>query len=83
MKKIKEVYKEVENEKGNEVKGQKMAPEMTEKDFIKEHKRLIGVMKDGSRAKLDAEIKLQQEELDECLGTKEEKDEPDDSEDID
>ena len=77
------MYGEVEKKKKNEVKGAKMAPEMTEKEFVTEHKRLVKILKSGSRAELDAEAKLQQEELDECLGKKEEMGEPSDSEDID
>lgn len=75
------MYGQVTKEKKNQVKGPKMAPEMTEKEFVKEHKNLIKVLKSGSRSELDAEAKLQQEELDECLGKKEEVGEPVDAED--
>jgi hypothetical protein len=80
MAKIAEVYNESQK---NKVKGTKMAPEMTEKDFIKEHKNLIKILVSGSQAAREAEAKAQQEELDECLGTAEETNEPADAEDLD
>jgi len=40
------------------------------KELIEEHKRLINVLKNGSRKELDEEAKLQQSELDELLDGK-------------
>ena len=80
---IKDLYKEVESEKKNKVKGKEMAPEMSKADFVSEHKNLIKILTSGSQAERNAEAKSQQEELDECLGTAEETDEPMDAEDID
>jgi len=77
---IKDLYKEAV---ANKVKGPKMAPEMTEKEFVTEHKRLVKVLKSGNRAELDKELAIQQEELDEVLGTTEEKGEPADADDTD
>ncbi len=77
---LKSVYSKVEAEKKNAISS---APEMSRSDFISEHKKLIKILKSGSRAEQIAEAEAQQEELDEFLGTKEEKNEPMDAEDVD
>ena len=63
MKKIKEVYKEVEK---NKVKGPKVVT-MKLCDFIEEHEGLIEVLREGSREELLAEAEKQEEELEEYL----------------
>ena len=59
MKKIKEVYKEVEE---NKVKGPKVVT-MKMCDFIEEHESLIKILREGSREELLAEAEKQEEEL--------------------
>ena len=76
---IKTIYNEAQTEKKNKV-GKDIY--MSLDDFVKEHKNLIQILKTGSKAQQIAEAKAQQEELDEEIGTKEEKDEPADADDI-
>lgn len=63
---LKDVYKEVESEKKNKVKGP-ASYSMPLDEFIEEHKRLIKILREGSREELLAEAKKQEEELEECL----------------
>jgi len=62
---IKKIYSEVESEKKNKIK-EKMAY-MSLEEFIKEHKNLIEVLKEGSREELLAEAEKQEDELEKCL----------------
>ena len=73
---IKQIYSEVEKSKVDS------GPSMTKKEFVTEHKRLIKVLNSGDKKALADEAKLQQEELDEFLGTKEEQGEPTDADDM-
>lgn len=66
MKKIKEVYNEVEKEKENEVDDDEVT--MSKDDFIKEHKNLIKILRSGDKKALEAEAKKQEEELEEQIG---------------
>ena len=66
MKKIKEVYNEVEKEKENEVDDDTIS--MSTDDFIEEHKNLIKVLRSGDKKLLEAEAKKQEEELKEEIG---------------
>lgn len=61
MKKIKEVYKEVEDEKENEVEDDVVT--MSTEDFCEEHKNLIKVLRSGDKKMLEAEAKKQEAEL--------------------
>jgi hypothetical protein len=63
MKKINEVYKEVEK---NKVKGPKVVT-MKLCDFIEEHECLIKTLREGSREELLAEAEKQEEELEEYV----------------
>jgi len=63
MAKINEVYKESQV---NKVKDSEIYS-MPLNDFIKEHKKLIGILREGSREELLAEAKEQESELEECL----------------
>jgi len=64
MKKIKEVYKEVEEEKENEVEDDDTVT-MSIEDFCDEHRNLIKVLRSGDKKMLEAEAKKQEEELEE------------------
>ncbi len=66
MKKIKEVYNEVEKEKENEVDDDTIS--MSTDDFIKEHKNLIKVLRSGDKKLLESEAKKQEKELKEETG---------------
>lgn len=66
MKKIKEVYNEVEKEKKNEVEDDTIS--MSTDDFIEEHKNLIKVLRSGDKKALEAEAKNQEKELKEETG---------------
>lgn len=61
MKKIKEVYKEVEDEKENEVEDDVVT--MSTEDFCEEHRNLIKVLRSGDKKMLEAEAKKQEAEL--------------------
>lgn len=61
MKKIKEVYKEVEEENENEVEDDVVT--MSTEDFCEEHRNLIKVLRSGDKKMLEAEAKKQEEEL--------------------
>jgi len=63
---IKDIYKEIENDKSNTPKGKKKV-EMDVEEFIDEHKELIKVLREGSREELLAMAEEQEEELEECL----------------
>lgn len=67
MKKINEIYEEIEHDKSNRPKGKKEI-KMEYKDFCEEHKRLIKVLREGSREELLAEAEKQEEELEEYEG---------------
>lgn len=67
MESIKEVYSKVEEDKKNKVKENSNIYKMSLEDFIDEHKRLIKILKEGSREELLAEAKKQEEELEKCL----------------
>ena len=60
MKKIKEVYKEVEKEKENKVNDE---ISMSRDDFIEEHTNLIKVLRSGDKKTLESEAKKQEKEL--------------------
>lgn len=79
MKKINEVYKEVEDEKENEVDNKVIT--MSREDFIKEHKNLIKVLRSGDKKAQEAEAVKQEEELKDEVG--EDVDEDEDEEDED
>jgi hypothetical protein len=61
MAKIKEVYKEVKKEKENQVDDDKII--MLLDDFIKEHTKLIRILRSGDKKLLEAEAKEQEKEL--------------------
>jgi hypothetical protein len=63
---IKDLYKEVENEKMNKVRESEIYS-MPLDEFIEEHKCLIKTLREGSREELLAEAEKQEEELEECL----------------
>ena len=63
---LKEVYKEAEKEKENMVK-EDTEYSMPLDEFIEEHKKLIKILREGSREELLAEAESQEEELEECL----------------
>lgn len=63
---LKDTYKEVEDEKKNKVKEDEVYT-MSLDEFVSEHKKLIKVLREGTRAELIAEAKRQEEELKECL----------------
>lgn len=65
MKKIKEVYKEVEKEKDNEVEDNKVTMKLC--DFVKEHQKLPKILREGTREELLAEANEQEEELEKEL----------------
>lgn len=67
MTKLNEVYKEVENKKENTPKGKKKIT-MGYDEFCEEHKRLIEILREGSREELLAEAEKQEEELEEYEG---------------
>lgn len=60
---IKDLYKEVEEEKKNKVKPKVVT--MGIKEFCEEHKELIKVLREGSREELLAMADKQEEELEE------------------
>ncbi len=62
---IKDLYKEVEKNKENEIKNKKYS--MSIDDFIKEHKCLIKTLREGSREELLLEAEKQEKELKKCL----------------
>lgn len=61
---IKDVYKKIEEEEENTPKSKKMFTMPMDK-FCEEHKRLIEVLREGSREELLAEAEKQEEELEE------------------
>jgi uncharacterized protein YqeY len=63
---IKKLYKEAEMEKKNKVMDKKMYSMPLDK-FIKEHKDLVEILREGSREELLAEAERQEEELEKCL----------------
>lgn len=63
---LKNLYNEVENEKKNMVKEDQMYS-MPLDEFIEEHKKLIEILREGSREELLAEAESQEDELEECL----------------
>ncbi len=63
---LKDIYKKIENNKKNEVKGKEMYS-MPLDEYIEEHKCLIKTLREGSREELLAEAEKQEEELEECL----------------
>lgn len=75
MKKINEIYKEVEDEKENEVDDKVI--KMSREDFIKEHKNLIKVLRSGDKKSQEAEAVKQEEELKDEVGESIEEDEED------
>ena len=72
---IKDIYKEVENEKKNEVKPKVVTMDID--DFIEEHKKLVKLLRTGTKAQLLAEADEQEKELSEY-----EDDDDDDKEDM-
>lgn len=64
---LKELYKEKEEEKKNKVSEKKNVT-MKLEDFIEEHKKLIKILREGSREELLAEAEKQEEELEEYCG---------------
>lgn len=70
--KLSKLYKEAEEEKKNKPKDTKI--EMEREEFIDEHKKLIKILREGSREELLAEADRQEEELEECIGEEEEED---------
>ena len=73
MAKIKEVYKEVEDEKENKLEDDSIS--MSKDDFIEEHVNLIKVLRSGDKKLLEAEAKKQEKELKEETGEESEDDE--------
>lgn len=76
---LNKLYKEVEKEKENEIKNEVYT--MPLKDFIEEHRKLVKILREGSREELLAEAEEQCKELKECLeehGMSEEDEEEDD-----
>lgn len=63
---LNDVYKEVESDKKNKVSDPN-SYSMPLEEFIDEHKRLIKILKEGSREELLAEAKKQEDELEECM----------------
>ena len=63
---IKDLYKEVENKKENEVKDNVVT--MSQDDFIEEHKNLIKVLRSGDKKAQEAEAMKQEKELQEEVG---------------
>ena len=61
MKKINEVYKEVEKKKKNEVEEDVVT--MSIEEFCDEHRNLIKVLRSGDKKLQEAEAKKQEEEL--------------------
>lgn len=66
---IKDIYKQVENDKSNKTNGKKEVSIPID-EFCEEHKRLIEVLREGSREELLAEAEKQEEELEEYEGEK-------------
>lgn len=64
---IKDIYKEVEKEKKNEVKDSSTI-KMDRDDFISEHKNLIKVLRSGNKKVQEAEAVKQEAELAEEIG---------------
>jgi len=75
MKKIKEVYKEAEKEKENEVDD---VVKMPKKDYVKEHKELPEILRSGTQAERNAEADKQEKELAAMLGEDNDDEESDD-----
>lgn len=75
MKKIKEVFKEAETEKENEVKSSTVVMELD--DFIEEHKNLIKILRSGDKKALEAEASKQEKELRDEVGDDYEEEEED------
>lgn len=73
MKKINEVFKEIESENNNKVKDTTVVIEL--KDFIEEHKNLIKVLRSGDKKAQEAEALRQELELEEETGESENDDE--------
>lgn len=77
---IKDIYKEVENEKKNEVKDSVI--KMDREDFISEHKNLIKILRSGDKKAQEAEAVKQEKELaDEIGNDMEDEDEDEEEED--
>jgi hypothetical protein len=66
MKKIKEVYKEAEEESENEVKDDSIT--MSREDFVSEHENLIKILRSGDKKALNAEADKQEKELADEVG---------------
>ena len=62
---IKNIYKEVEKEKENEVDDSDIT--MTRDEFVSEHQNLIKVLRSGDKKAQEAEAKKQEDELAEYL----------------
>jgi len=60
---IKDLYKEVEKKKKNEVEDDVVT--MSTEEFCSEHKHLIKVLRTGTKEEREAEAKKQEEELEE------------------
>jgi len=70
---IKDLYKEVEKKKKNEVEDDVVT--MSTEDFCAEHRNLIKVLRSGDKKMLEAEAKKQEAELAEYEEEDEEEDE--------
>ena len=62
MAKIKDIYKEVEEDKSNAPKGREEV-KMDKEEYCQEHKDLIRILRTGTREELLAEADRQEEEL--------------------
>ena len=78
MKKINEVFKEVESEKKNKVSNTTVSMELD--DFIEEHKDLIRILRTGTKEEREAEAAKQEAELTEEIGEEYEDDEEEEEE---
>ena len=66
MKNIKDVYRELEDDKENEVEDDVIT--MSREDFIEEHENLIAILRSGDKKLQEAEAKRQEAELKEEVG---------------
>lgn len=64
---LNKIYKEVEDEKENEVDDTEGGVIISREDFIAEHKNLIKVLRSGDKKALEAEALKQEQELSEEL----------------
>lgn len=64
---IKDLYKEVETEKKNQVKDSSVIT-MSREDYISEHKNLIKVLRSGDKKALEAEAAKQEKEMEDKVG---------------